>query len=273
MKNIRLIVSDLDGTLLSPDHQITDSVWRAVRAFTEAGGWFTIATGRTGVSVRQTVERLNIDLPMILCNGSILADKGKIWEQAELSTGGLIPYLQEADRQGLSAVVFQESGLSAISRTQDIARFEQRENVDCRLADLTEEQWAVGHAHKVLIIGDMNKALTLWEAYSPDLPNAYSTVQSEVDFFEILPANQSKGRALIQLTNLLGIELSEVMAIGNQMNDLDMLEQAGIGVAVANSHPELAAKADYVCSGSFGEGVVEAMKVFCADRMKGYEEE
>ncbi|SHE10853.1 Phosphatase YidA [Chlamydia abortus] len=271
-KTIKLIVSDLDGTLLSEEHRVTESVLRAVNSFTAAGGLFTIATGRTAISARQTIEQLNLTLPMILCNGSVIADRHKVWQQATLAVKELIPFLLEADRQGLSVILFQETGMVTVRRTEDVARFEEKENVHCRQADLESSAWAESMVQKILVIGSMEKIRSLWENQPSELQEAYSTVQSEDDFFEVLPANQSKGRALQTLLGLLGIDRSEVMAIGNQMNDLDMLEYAGIGVAVANSHPELKSRADYVCSGSCGDGVVEAIETFCTKRMRSGKE-
>jgi hypothetical protein len=263
--NIRLIVSDLDGTLLSPDHRLTDTVREAVRRFVHSGGLFTIATGRFAPSVQPIVEALSIDIPYILCNGAVIADRRRIWAASSLPVEELAPFLAEADRQGVAVLLFQETGANAFRRTRDVELFEQKEGITCRLVNPAEE-WRGGPVQKALLIGDMERIRTIWETYRPGFRRTYTTIQSEDDYFEIIPDNQSKGAALTTLMKLLRVEPQEVMALGNQLNDLDMLCRAGIGVAVANSHPELISRADFVCCRSYGDGVVEAMDIFCFGR-------
>lgn len=263
MGEIKLIVSDLDGTLLSADHQLTEKVRMAVRRFTEAGGMFTFATGRPGLTVRTVVEALDIDLPFILCNGSVIADRDRTLEMVPMKLDDLIPAMEEADREGISVLLFEENQISVFRRTEDVDRFEHKEGISCRLIDFTTEEWKSATLQKVLWIGDFQKIQPIWDAYLRKLGNQYSVFQSEIDFLEIIPENQSKGQALKKLMNRLHLKPSQVMAIGNQLNDLDMIETAGVGVAVANSHPLLKEKADYVCLDSYGDGVVEAIHTFC----------
>lgn len=264
MNRIRLIVSDLDGTLLSVNHELTVPVKEAIQRFRADGGLFTFATGRFGPSTRSVVEELDIEIPFILCNGSILADREKIWEIATLSLEDLAPFLLEADRNELTVMLFNEAGVRIFRHSPDVELFEQKEGISCECIDPQSSFWTAGDntVQKVLLIGDMRQIHSIWGRYKAGFNKSYATVQSEDDFFEILPPNQSKGEALKKLMAALKISPSEVMSIGNQLNDMDMIEHAGIGVAVANSHPELKKKASYVCSNGYGDGVVEAMEKF-----------
>ncbi|WP_010273235.1 Cof-type HAD-IIB family hydrolase [Paenibacillus senegalensis] len=264
MNEIRLIVSDLDGTLLSEDHQLSDAVKRSIRRFREAGGWFTFATGRFGPSTRSIVEELDIEIPFILCNGSVLADRHKIWEMATLSLEELAPLLKEADQNGLTVMFFNEKGIRTMRHTEEVRKFELKESVQCECIDPQSGIWGGDDTvvQKVLLIGDMNEIHALWRKYQGTFRLTYATAQSENDFFEILPPNQSKGTALQKLMKVMQVTPDQVMSIGNQLNDVDMLERSGIGVAVANSHPDLKQKATYVCQEGYGDGVVEAMNKF-----------
>jgi Cof subfamily protein (haloacid dehalogenase superfamily) len=262
MSGIRLIVSDLDGTLLSPENELTESVIHAVMQFRAAGGLFTIATGRFGPSAAAIVEQLELDIPYILCNGSVIADNHKIWASAALTLDELAPFLLDADRQGITVMMFADSGIQALRRTESVDMFENREHVPCRIIDPARDDWRQTPVQKVLLIGEMPRIKGLWDEHQPGYRHSYTTIQSEDDFLEIIPPNQSKGKALNKLMEILKVEPSEVMALGNQLNDMDMICNAGIGVAVANSHPELLRAADYVCALPNGDGVVEAMGRF-----------
>ncbi|GIP40349.1 haloacid dehalogenase [Paenibacillus sp. J31TS4] len=262
MSNIRLIVSDVDGTLLSPDHQLTGSVKEAVRRFTEAGGLFTIATGRPSLTVRSVVDELELKVPQILCNGAVIADTDRVWETTPLEVADLAAVMKEADRLGITVLLFQEDGIRALRRTDALDRFEHKERIACELLDPESDEWTQWSVQKLLFIGEMTGIRRLWSDHSPLFRESYATFQSEDDFWEIVPGEQSKGEALRRLMAHLELKPEQVMAIGNQMNDLDMIELAGIGVAVGNSHPDLMERADYVCSAHYGEGVVEAIERF-----------
>ncbi|SDD11990.1 hypothetical protein SAMN02799630_02151 [Paenibacillus sp. UNCCL117] len=260
MSNIRLIVSDLDGTLLSESHALTEPVKAAVRQFKASGGLFTIATGRFGPTARHIVEELDIDIPFILCNGSVIADRHQVLAASTLSLQELAPFLLEAGELGVTVMLFEETGALALRRTADVDIFEDRENIACEVVHPQDREWTGRLVQKVLLIGDMPQIQALWAEHHGRFEQGYATIQSEDNYFEIIPPSQSKGTALRKLMELLQVEPSEVLSIGNQMNDLDMIEAAGVGAAVANSHPDLKARASYVCSRSYGEGVVEVME-------------
>jgi len=259
-----MIVSDLDGTLLSEDNTLTGDVKDAIQRFRSMGGLFTIATGRIGQSTKKIVDELDLDIPFILCNGSVLADRQKVWEAAILPLADLAPFLLEAHRQELPVLLFEDKVITAFRYTHDIELFERKEHVVCNLIDPYTSDWVSKNisVQKVLVIGDIQRIQEIWHAFRDNFQQNYTTVQSENDFFEIMPPDQSKGNALRKLLSHLNIAPSEVMSIGNQLNDLDMIQNAGIGVAVANSHEDLKKNADYVCRKSYGEGVIEAMEKY-----------
>jgi len=270
LDTIRMVVSDLDGTLLSEDHRLTDEVVDAIRQFTSQGGKFTFATGRPLLTVRSVVERLDPDLPFILCNGAVIADRNRIWEKSLLSLSGLEGLLREADSRGLTVLLFYDHEVRIMRRTPDAEAFEIKEETRCVLAERNRDRWL--EVQKIILMGDIETSKSLWHKHAEGFREQYSVFQSEHNFWEIMPANQSKGAALRRLMNFMNLRPQEVLAIGNQMNDLDMLQTAGIGAAVANSHPLLKEEADYVCTRSYGEGVIEVLEKFClrnADSVAG----
>ncbi|MCU6711745.1 HAD family hydrolase [Paenibacillus sp. J5C_2022] len=260
---IRLVVSDLDGTLLSEDHTLSPSVKRTVRQFVEKGGLFTFATGRPFLTAADYELELKLGLPYILCNGSIIAQKGEMIESHIFQGGDLLPLLEEADEAGLDVLLFQEKQVSVFRVTEGVRTFERKESTACRMLDRGLEEWKALDLQKVILMGDVSISRRLWDRHVPDFNGTFTGLQSESNYWEIIPGSQSKGAALRKLAERMGIRREEIMALGNQMNDLDMLHYAGIGVAVANSPDELKRHADYICSSSYGDGVVEAMERFC----------
>jgi Cof subfamily protein (haloacid dehalogenase superfamily) len=260
LSKIRLIVSDLDGTLLSDNHALSEPVKAAVRSFREAGGMFTIATGRFAPAVSDIVEELELDIPYILCNGGVIADRKQVRSAASLSLLPLARLLLEADHLGMSSLIFDDSDVYTFRRTTAVELYEHKEKMKCVILDLHAMNWQENIVQKVLLIGNMGAIRALWARYEPLFVIPYNTIQSEDDYFEIVPPGISKGAALIKLMGMLQVEPDEVLSIGNQMNDLDMLLSSGVGAAVANSHPELLAKASFICSRKNGDGVIEVME-------------
>ncbi|WP_270168816.1 HAD family hydrolase [Paenibacillus sp. SYP-B4298] len=259
--DIRLVVCDLDGTVLLPDHQLPEHVISALRAYRQAGGMVTIATGRPALTAASIVQQLNIELPAIYCNGAVIADPDKVWHQAEFAAAPFLPLQQAAAHAGAELLMFGASTVYAFRRSQAIEHYEHKERVVC---ELIEEQamLSMERLNKLLLIGPMAVIRKVWEAAGALLHTEYTALQSEDTFLEIVPKEVNKGKALCRLMDILNIEPKHVMAIGNQVNDLELLQEAGIGVAVGNSHPLLMEQADYICRHEYGDGVIEALHQF-----------
>ena len=103
--------------------------------------------------------------------------------------------------------------------------------------------------------------------FQKELERRYSDslffAQSEPHLIEVMPKGVDKGAALKRLANILEIELKETMAMGDNTNDILLLQAAGVAVAVANAVPKVKAVADYVCKNTRSRGVAEALKRFC----------
>lgn len=264
MNPIRIIVSDLDGTLLSADHTLPSSTATAIREYVSRGGCFTLATGRPFITARPIIQQLGLDLPIILCNGAVLAQaNGMPLERSGISLASLYNLLNAADQSGLDVLLFCGDEVQTLARNINIAAYERKEGVTCSLINLHEIQESGTEIEKAILLGPIELSRRLFAEFadrSPALHSSIAAFQSEDNYLELVPGQVSKGTALQRLAATLDIPLDQVMAIGNQLNDLPMLEAAGIGVAVANSPDELKQAADYVCGASYSEGVLEAME-------------
>ena len=97
------------------------------------------------------------------------------------------------------------------------------------------------------------------QAYSERVNDAV-LVSSEANYLEILPAGVSKGNALKYLAEYLRIPLREIIAVGDNLNDVEMLSEAGLGVAMGNAHPELKKVADHVTDSNDNDGVAKLIE-------------
>lgn len=248
----RLLVCDMDHTLLNESSHISPENMAAIHRHVERGGLFTIATGRAPAAIRIFPELLPcISLPVVTGNGGQVVDLAggdKVLRSWTLlrEVQDLLPEVLERF-PGLGTVVYY--GLDHLCAlrinpyVEHLIEKEQRPAPLRTMADIPRI-W-----NKVLMTQDHACLEEVRGWLGPRLSGLARTVFSEDTYLEILPLGVSKGAALSTILELEGIDPEGVVAIGDSPNDREMLELAGIGVAVANAAPELKAVADaVVCS-------------------------
>lgn len=265
MNRIKLIVSDLDGTLLSERNELEQEVLDTIERFRASGGQFTIATGRPLITALPILQTLNIELPVILCNGAVIAKDGHVVEQHCFLLAKLSHLLIEAHDEGLTVLLFCHSNIFIFEHTADAKVYEQKEKISCTVIPLEGMEWAEKQADKVILIGDIERSLFLWKKYQSALDDYFGAFQSEYNYLEIVDKSCSKGSAVTTVAELLGVSREHIMTIGNEMNDLPMYAASAVGVAVANGREGLKEAADYICQKAYGQGVVEAIERFALE--------
>lgn len=263
----RLVVLDLDGTARSRRLGITPGVQAAVRAARARGVRVCVATGRMWAAAAGWIAGLGADPPAILYNGGQVLD---------FAAGRLLldRRLPAAAARAALAVVRRDPAVQPhlflrdrvyVERPHPLTEAYVRDDglsyqvVGC-LDDLLTGPGA-GDPHKLLVIGAPDRIAPLAAAVrGAALP--VHAVQSEPTYLEVLPAGASKGSALRVLAAAVGVPLEAVIAVGDQWNDLEMIEAAGLGVAMGHAPPEVRARADYVCGTAEEEGVREVLERF-----------
>jgi len=259
----RLLVADIDGTLVTSTREITPRVLAAVRAAQRCGVRFCLATGRIWPSAEPYVRRLGADPPAILYNGGLVYDfsTGSVLrrvplavEQAravlELLRG--IPQVQPHLYVGDRVYTGRSNAATEQYRRKDSLAVEE---VGDLLAFLPPEPM------KILIIGARSDLVEVM-ARLKALPIPINAVFSEETYLEILPQGSSKGSALEFVARHLRVPLAAVVAVGDNLNDLEMIRLAGLGVAMGNGPAELKAQADYVTATNDDEGLAEVIERF-----------
>jgi len=262
----RLLVTDVDGTLLPADRKLPAAVRQAVRAAQARGVRVCLATGRMWRSVRPYLEAVGADSPVILYNGAVVYDfeADRVVERHTLDPDGVRaalevlrefpdvrPHLFADDRVYVDR---QDAQSRAYLERDGITAEEVGNLLECLPPDPI----------KVLVVGDPDRLAVLDTELARRAPQV-RRVFSERNFLEVLPAGVSKGSALQRVCALLGVPPELVVAVGDNPNDLEMLQVAGLGVAVSNAHPTLRAAAAYVTRAGPGEAIVEVVDRFLLD--------
>ena len=252
----RLIALDLDGTLLTPQHIISTRTRHALEHAIDAGMTIVIATGQTRAVLRAVCQGIALQGPQILYNGAMIAD---------FETGAII------DEQLVPAEVIP----SALSMLRDLKLYRGYHTYEHVYVDQNTpnaRNWYRPPVAPVIEIADVasiypqpciklaavGAAISLREKRAT-LENYFAgqlyVTQSSRDLLELLHPQVSKGHALRILAEKLQIEPAEIVAIGDNHNDIGMLRFAGLGVAMGNAHDEVKANADMVTLSNGEDGV------------------
>lgn len=248
----RLLVSDLDGTLLDDDQRVPPANLRALEGLAAQGVRFTLATGRIEEAVRPFLEVLPLTAPLILYNGGRIVDHQTLGclEEAQVAPDVVACSLAAVEGLPLSPHLYQNGRCYVGEATPVSRRYAAKDRVTLwPVGDLT--RLAAAPASKLLFIAETEALAeaafpTYLARLGPGIEQWAHVVRSEPTYLEVLPPGATKGAALRRLLARLGLLPEEVIAVGDGLNDLEMLEAAGLGVAVANAHPRLLACADYV---------------------------
>lgn len=251
---IRLLVSDVDGTLTNSAHEVVRRNIEAIERFRARGGLFTLATGRGPETAGRYAELVALDLPAILYNGALIYDfihDQVIWQTKLPPAQALLAAEVATTIPGVFTLVYRAGHiyayrLPAWGRQWLYDDFALMIPVD----DLAEAFAEV--PHKLIIVGDDNGAAfpAFRAAYTAALVEAGletpHLVQSAPFFLEIVPAGHNKATAMKRLAAEWGIDLRHIAAIGDHHNDLEMIQAAGLGAAPLSGTPEVRGVADRV---------------------------
>ena len=261
---IRLLAIDLDGTLVNDRLEMNPRDVAAIKAATAAGVTVVLATGRMFKSSLRYAEHLGLTGPIINYQGAVVREiaSGEVWYRCELT----VPMQQRV----LALAESKDWHINAyVEERVYTARARPEADLYARIAMVPYE--VVGPLSK-WVHRDSTK-MVLVDLDPRDVPNRIAEltawmgdegrVTRSLDWFvEVVNPQVSKSRALAMVAERLGIPRSEVAAIGDNLNDQDMVSWAGFGIAMGNAPEALKAVAKYV-TGPIGEqGVAQVIERF-----------
>jgi Cof subfamily protein (haloacid dehalogenase superfamily) len=265
-QQIDLIVVDLDSTLLTSDHKMTERSEKALKAAIKKGVQVVIATGKTHISAGAIVERLGITTPGIYVQGmTIVNPDGTTLYQQTINPDVARQVISFAEDRGFTAAAYSGSRILVRQLTPGAEELASKYNEPMPetvgpLQNILDEM----PINKVIVAlpNESRRITALRWQLQMQLDGQAKLTQAMGDQLEILPPGGGKGPALKVLLKELKVPAERVLAIGDGENDIEMLTLAGIGVAVGNATQSLKDVADYVVASNDADGVAEAVERF-----------
>nr|WGD90979.1 sugar-phosphatase [Bacillus subtilis] len=262
----KLIAIDMDGTLLNDHHEVTEEVRDALHAAKAEGVKIVLCTEYLPIGgVQRYLDELNLIEEgdyVIAYNGALVQNTHTNEVVSELSLGyDDLTSLYDLSLELKTPIHFFDSS-NLYTPNRDISEFTVYESyvtqvpLHFRKIDEVPKDILIP---KVMFIDKPENLSRVITSIPKEVREKYTMVRSAPFFYEILHSEASKGNAVRQLAQLFGIERAEVMCIGDNGNDLTMIEWAGCGVAMANAIPEVLEAANFQTRSNNEHGVAHAI--------------
>lgn len=262
----KLLALDVDGTLVTDTLVITGPVKKAVAAAIERGVVVTLATGRMFRSAVQFADELNLSAPLICYQGAMVKHSrtGETIFHQPVPLDLARQFIELTQKRGLHVNAYVDDHIYVAEMNDEAKYYSNLARVPAEvIGDLLNFIDRPERAPtKLVIVTDEDKTLEVVNEFQAAFGHALYVTRSHARFTEAVHPDCNKGVALRALAKSLDIPVEKTIGIGDNLNDLPMLEMAGFSVAVANSTPGVKEKAGFVTEGAVGDGVVEAINRF-----------
>jgi Cof subfamily protein (haloacid dehalogenase superfamily) len=260
---IRLLVSDIDGTLVRSDKSLSDAVVAAAQALSAAGTPMSLISARPPSGIRRIAGRLGLTGPLGAFNGGtlFLAD-GTILSAERLAPDTAGRALALLERPGVTPWLFADGQWFA--RTTDNPHV-PRERLSAEVEPVLDADWAplLARADKLVGVSDDHGALAaLEDEMAAALSGGATVARSQPYYLDITAPAANKGDGVAALADAYRVPLTAVAVFGDQRNDLPMFARAGLAVAMGQAPAEVRAAAGHVAASNDEDGVADAIRRF-----------
>lgn len=287
---IKLIASDMDGTLLNNNHDIDKETVEAIRKAEDAGIIFAISTGREYESVKPILDKHNIKAQCILSNGAEYRDEeGNILDKVNINEESAKRVIDILEKNNLSARIFTNKGVFTTSTREEALKEVMYRTMSFN-PDLSEDEAReisenLGFFIGLQYIEDINKffeegiEIRKFVAFNKDIDlidkmkkviseiEGLSISSSFIDNIEITDINAQKGIILEKVSTKMNLKNEEVMILGDSFNDYSMFEVFTETVAMKNAIKEVKDIAKYITDTNDNLGVAKAINYVLNNEM------
>ena len=262
MPEIKLVAIDLDGTTLREDKTFSERLIKVMHELQRRGVYVAICSGRAPESVQGFGKILGIDQGNGYCicfNGGALISLKDIKQDLYISTLKAKDLIDIEHQARLNGCAVHAYSTRRVLLTESNIKFTEME-IAASMQPFEkllfpDEVKPTEEAYKLIAVGDEKKLDAMRENIPFDFTQRFNIARTHPNFLEFMAKGCSKGTTLHQLCAKLNISTQNVVAFGDAENDIEMVQEAGVGVAVANAMPTLKAAARYQALNYLDDGV------------------
>lgn len=268
MSLVKTIFSDIDGTLLDKNRQLSQKTIQVIKSLPKEIS-VILASSRMPKAMRHLQAELSIEhRPLVCYNGAYILSSGLEDAEVLFSTGidpvtcrSIVDLAEVGDIH-----VSLYSGEDWYVPSRD--KWAEREERNTKITPLVEDplsvldQWTEDNrvVHKIMCMGGENEIGKLHAFLEKEMSKQVHSYRSKETYIEVAPIATSKAHAIKVLHKLLGIDPKTIMAFGDNYNDIEMLSAVEIGIAVDNAKPEVKLAASHITKANIDDGVALAIE-------------
>lgn len=257
-----LIVSDFDGTLVSDGGSISAENKRAITEYVSNGGAFAISTGRMPSGIISRAKELGLSGLVSCCQGAVILDidTKEIISEGRIPLDVTVSVCEKMEQMGLHIHVYDLWEYYSNMDDELLQYYEKTVGVkavvvlDKPISQFVKENGIC--AYKILAMVQPEDNQRVLETLAKENFDGCCLTRSADILVEVVNTRFSKGTAVEFLAKHYGVPVDKTVAVGDQLNDVPMIDAAGLGIAVSNADNGLKSKADYVCEYSNGENAI-----------------
>jgi Cof subfamily protein (haloacid dehalogenase superfamily) len=264
---IRFVVSDVDGTLVTPDKTVTPAARAAVEKLHAAGVAFTIVSSRPARGMKSVVSALAIDRPFAAFNGGTIVDAdGRLIEAKRLSAQAATIAIDLFAARDIQTWVFADDAWwTKAAEAPHIAL--ERHTVGFGPTVAADFSAVIDRVDKIVGVCDDPALLAKVQAEAQArLGGQAAAERSQTYYLDVTHPEANKGHAVTELCRLVGVPLGETAVIGDMANDLAMFAVAGFSVAMGQSADSVKSAADAVTKPNTEDGFAHAIETIILPR-------
>ncbi len=263
MTKIKLWISDIDGTLMNYDGSCTKEMMSTIENVKNKGVKIVIATGRMFMGAQHAAKRFNLDTPVVCYQGAVVRTKEEILWQAPIKNYLVPEIIKYLRKNKIHTHIYNNDTLYIEDNNKRI--MDEYCNGRGTTYKCVEDflKLKLNNIPKILgVIEDDLKMQEIKQELKEKYKGILTIVQSAKNYLEITDINASKGSALNFLKKYWNLSNDEVLASGDQDNDIELLKNAGIKICVGNDSQELSKIAQYHCKSVNSNELVKYIEEF-----------
>ena len=259
---IKLVATDIDGTIFIPEKEFTYAVKDCIKRLSEAGIKVVLVTGRMNAAATKIAKDLGLDTPVVSYQGGLVTENGKKLYERYLTEEQCDKILKWARKENIHINLYNNDVLYSETDCYEVQRYCNNLHTERTIKSFDEIK--KDKINKLLAIDYSNPdRITRYEKELQNIfPDLY-IVKSTPYFLEFSNPEASKKCAVEFLQKYWNLKKEEILAIGDQNNDIALLQAGGIKVAMGNATEDLKSIADYITDSVYEDGFVSAMKRYC----------
>lgn len=263
----KAVFIDIDGTLIRKDHSLSHVTIETIKKIKQLGIHVILVSARPYHGILSISDQLELsNIPIASLNGSYIREGNTILLNSKIDLNILKDLHNQLEKYNVSIIYYQQMKWFAESENQYTENEKKITEVPLIIDDFNSlaQRWELENnaPNKLLVVGEASEIQNIQSQIQPQFAASLNMCTSKPVYLEVMHIGSSKQDAIEYFLKHLKIKREEVIAIGDNFNDIEMIQFAGLGIAMGNAPDEVKSIADHITDTNNNDGVAKAIQKF-----------